>query len=49
MFLRSVHGINDSRVSRTERWQLLDPWRDTVDIRRRFPWMLDKAAPWNRG
>lgn len=49
MFLRSVHGMNDSRVARTDRWQPVDPWREDADIRTRFPWMLDPAAFWNRG
>lgn len=48
MFMRSVHGMNDSHVARTDRWQLVDPWRENRDIRTRFPWMLDPEAFWNR-
>ena len=48
MFLRSVHGMNDSRVARTARWRPLDPWREDPDIRARFPWLLDPAAFWNQ-
>ncbi len=48
MFLRSVHGMNDSRVARTDRWQPVDRWREDADILARFPWMLDPAAFWNR-
>lgn len=49
MFLRSVHGMNDSRVARTDRWQPVDPWREDADIRARFPWLLDTGAFWNQG
>jgi hypothetical protein len=49
MFLRSVHGMNDSRVARTERWRPVDPWREDPDIRARFPWLLDAGAFWNMG
>ena len=49
MFLRSVHGMNDSRVARTDRWKPLDPWRENPDIRARFPWLLEPGAFWNAG
>jgi hypothetical protein len=49
MFLRSVHGMNDSRVARTERWKRVDPWREDQDIRARFPWLLAEGAFWNQG
>ena len=49
MFMRSVHGMNDSHVARTARWQPVDPWREDADIRARFPWMLDPGAFWNIG
>jgi hypothetical protein len=49
MFLRSVHGMNDSRVARTERWKRVDPWREDPDIRARFPWLLAEGAFWNQG
>jgi Putative rhamnosyl transferase len=49
MFLRSVHGMNDSRVARTGRWKPVDPWREDADIRARFPWLLDEGAFWNQG
>lgn len=49
MFLRSVHGTNDSRVARTGRWKPVDPWRENEDIRSRFPWLLDPGAFWNQG
>lgn len=49
MFLRSVHGMNDSRVARTNRWQAVTPWREDADIRTRFPWLLDPGAFWNQG
>ena len=49
MFLRSVHGMNDSRVARTDRWILVDPWRKAGNIRARFPWLLDPGAFWNQG
>jgi hypothetical protein len=49
MFLRSVHGTNDSRVARTDRWRPVDPWREDPDIRTRFPWLLNPGAFWNRG
>lgn len=49
MFLRSVHGMNDSRVGRTARWKAVDPWREDADIRARFPWLLDEGAFWNQG
>jgi hypothetical protein len=47
MFLRSVHGLNDSRVARTDRWRPVDPWREDPDIRARFPWLLEPGAFWN--
>ena len=49
MFLRSVHGLNDSRVARTDRWRPVDPWREDPDIRARFPWLLEPGAFWNVG
>lgn len=49
MFLRSVHGMNDSRVARTDRWKPVEPWRQAGNIRARFPWLLDRAAFWNEG
>ncbi len=49
MFLKSVHGMNDSLVARTGRWNPLDPWREDADIRARFPWMLGEGAFWNQG
>lgn len=49
MFLRSVHGMNDSRVARTDRWKPLDPWREDADIQARFPWLLAPGAFWNMG
>jgi hypothetical protein len=49
MFLRSVHGMNDSRVARTDRWRPVEPWREDADIRTRFPWLLDEGAFWNQG
>jgi hypothetical protein len=49
MFLRSVHGMNDSRVARTDRWKPVDPWREDPDIRARFPWLLEPGAFWNMG
>jgi hypothetical protein len=48
MFLRSVHGMNDSRVAVTGRWKPVDPWREDPDIRSRFPWLLHEAAFWNQ-
>ncbi len=47
MFVRSVHGSNDSRVAPTGRWHLMDNWRDDPDIRARFAWLLDDGAFWN--
>ncbi|MFT4150861.1 MAG: glycosyltransferase [Paracoccaceae bacterium] len=44
MFLRSVHGFNDSRVSPTERWQALPDWRADDDLRTRFPYVLTAAG-----
>jgi hypothetical protein len=49
MFLRTVHGLNDSRVARTERWQPVERWREDADIRGRFPWLLAPGAFWNLG
>jgi hypothetical protein len=49
MFLRSVHGMNDSRVARTDRWRPVDPWREDPDIQARFPWLLEPGAFWNMG
>jgi hypothetical protein len=49
MFIRSVHGMNDSRVAPTNRWRRVDPWREDADIRVRFPWLLDDGAFWNQG
>jgi hypothetical protein len=49
MFLRCVHGLNDSRVARTARWQPVEPWREDRDIRARFPWLLEERAFWNQG
>jgi hypothetical protein len=49
MFLRSVHGMNDSRVARTGRWRPVEHWREDADIRARFPWLLDPGAFWNQG
>lgn len=49
MFLRSVHGMNDSRVARTDRWKPVDPWREDPDIQARFPWLLEPGAFWNMG
>jgi hypothetical protein len=48
MFLRSVHGMNDSRVARTARWRPVHPWRENADIRARFPWLLEAGAFWNQ-
>jgi hypothetical protein len=49
MFLRSVHGMNDSRVARTGRWRPVERWREDADIRVRFPWLLNEGAFWNQG
>lgn len=47
MFLRSLHGTNDSRVTPTGRWKPVANWRESPDIRARFPWLLDAGAFWN--
>ncbi len=39
MFLRSLHGANDSRVEVTDRWEQVADWRHSPDITRRFPWL----------
>ncbi len=49
MFVRTLHGTNDSRVAPTGRWHLVNDWRDSPDIRDRFPWLLDSKAFWNIG
>jgi Putative rhamnosyl transferase len=49
MFVRSVHGMNDSRVARTGRWRPVERWHEDADIRARFPWLLDPGAFWNQG
>jgi Putative rhamnosyl transferase len=49
MFIRSLHGTNDSRVAPTARWKPVDAWRESPDIRARFPWLLDSGAFWNIG
>ena len=49
MFVRGLHGTNDSRVAPTGRWHPLDNWRDDPDIRARFAWLLDGGAFWNLG
>jgi Putative rhamnosyl transferase len=49
MFLRSLHGTNDSRVAPTDRWKPVAKWREDPDIRARFPWLLDDGAFWNVG
>jgi hypothetical protein len=47
MFVRSLHGTNDSRVAPTQRWKPVPDWRKDPDIRARFPWLLDDGAFWN--
>ena len=39
MFLRCVHGANDSRVEVKSAWQEIDNWRSSKDIKRRFGFM----------
>lgn len=39
MFVRSVHGLNDSRVTVTQRWQKIENWRSESEILERFPFM----------
>lgn len=43
MFLRSVHGFNDSRVTPTERWQAVTDWGADDDLAQRFPYLMDGA------
>lgn len=39
MFLRCVHGANDSRVAPRDRWKEVSDWRNDPDIRSRFAFM----------
>lgn len=44
MFVRAVHGFNDSRVKPSGRWTLLDDWQADPDIRDRFPYLIPVLA-----
>jgi Putative rhamnosyl transferase len=39
MFVRGLHGLNDSRVSVSERWKELPDWQGDPEIALRFPWL----------
>lgn len=45
MFVRAVHGFNDSRVKPTGRWNPVEDWDSDPDIRDRFPYLLPVLAP----
>jgi hypothetical protein len=45
MFVRTVHGLNDSRVSVTGRWAPERGWRSLEEVRLRFPYLLDLGQP----
>lgn len=40
MFLRSVHGFNDSRVKPTGRWEPMPDWEQDADLCARFPYLM---------
>lgn len=39
MWVRSVHGLNDSRVAVTDRWTPVPDWRDDAEVLARFPFL----------
>ena len=39
MFVRSLHGLNDSRVSVGQRWTELQGWQSDAKVTRRFPYL----------
>ncbi len=46
MFVRSLHGLNDSRVEVGQAWREVAGWQADPDISRRFPYLdLSKWAP----
>ena len=49
MFLRTLHGFNDSRVTPTQKWKLLENWREDAGLQARFPWLFAATADWNNG
>lgn len=44
MFIRSVHGFNDSRVAVNTRWRKIDDWPTDAQIATRFPFLLQVSA-----
>lgn len=44
MFVRAVHGFNDSRVQPSGRWTPVEDWDADPDIRDRFPYLLPVLA-----
>lgn len=46
VFMRAVHDFNDSRVERGKQWREIESWRDDDDLRARFGYLMDDAAPW---
>lgn len=44
MFIRSVHGFNDSRVAASARWRKIDDWPTDAQIATRFPFLLQVSA-----
>ncbi|PWE32654.1 hypothetical protein DDZ14_09695 [Maritimibacter sp. 55A14] len=40
MFVRSVHGLNDSRVTVNEKWDEVPDWDEDAEIRARFAFLL---------
>jgi hypothetical protein len=41
MFVRTVHGLNDSRVAVTGRWTPQPDWQALDEVRERFPYLLE--------
>lgn len=46
MFLRSVHEVNDSRVTPGRNWQEIENWPQDEDLRRQFPGLFAEGATW---
>lgn len=40
MFVRSLHGHNDSRAEVTAQWKEIEHWQDNSDLMKRFPYLV---------
>lgn len=46
MFIRSVHDVNDSRVSPGRNWHEIENWHEDEALRQQFPGLFAEGAPW---